>query len=125
MVTDAEIRAAWFRGRLEYDRAQRDGLNDAHWWLHRRVLDDGRVIYLVPLGHGLLQLAVSAYLGAGSYDEAWYYEDHHAAWRAALEWQPPPFLFTPGPDEPAGWYRHPATGRRRRDGTAATEYYQR
>lgn len=125
MVSRAELATAMFRGRIEFERAQRDGLGDAHWWLHRRVLDDGRVIYLVPLGGGILQLAVGPCLGVGFYDETWYYTDPFSAWRAALDWTPPPFLFTPGPDEPPGWYRHPATGRRRRDGTPESEYLQR
>lgn len=95
------------------------------WWLYRRVLADGRVLYLSELGGGMLCFGVSPDARSREYVESWYFESWLQGWRAAVLWEPPPFLYTPGPDEPFGWYRHPATARRRHNGDPAQEYIQR
>jgi len=42
------------------------------------------------------------------YDDRWCYENRNAAALALVQWD--------GTGEPEGWHRHPASGRRRRDG---------
>jgi hypothetical protein len=83
-----------------------------HLWIHQ--LDDGRGVFLLPLFHGGARLGIGDFDSA-ELDDVWDYraEDIEAAWRAALGWD--------GEGEPEGWYRHPHTGRRRPDGTAASE----
>ena len=52
------------------------------------------------------------------YDDRWCYHDVPTALVAARAW-----MATSFPDgEPAGWHRHPATGRRRPDGLAHLEH---
>lgn len=51
------------------------------------------------------------------YEDRWCYHNTDAALAAAQLWDGP----WPG-TEPAGWHRHPATGRRREGGDPATEY---
>lgn len=81
------------------------------WYLHKRELPDGRVLYLEPMLWGNLSLC----LAPDRWNlERWCFHDHDAAWRAVLGWN--------GVGDPEGWYRHPATGRRRPDGTPASEY---
>jgi hypothetical protein len=55
--------------------------------------------------------------GVLTYDDRWCYHSPEAAMAAAKAWEGP----WPG-SEPTGWHRHPATGRRRDDGQAASEY---
>lgn len=83
-------------------------------YLSIRELDDGRAVYLVPMTLGNLRLAIGDRRLCW-FDDLWCYQAHQAdaAWTAALGWD--------GEGEPEGWYRHPATGRRRSDGTAASE----
>lgn len=53
-----------------------------------------------------------------SYDQRWCYADIPAALAAARAWLAEGF-----PEgEPAGWHRHPATGRRRAGGDPASEH---
>lgn len=83
-------------------------------YLWIRQLDDGRAIYLLPMLHGNTRLGIGEF-GDDGFDDVWCYRvtENEAAWRAALGWD--------GEGEPEGWYRHPHTGRRRPDGTAASE----
>ncbi len=91
------------------------GADPERWWFHRRTLNDGRVVYLMPMLFGNLRLAVSPDAEAQWFDNHVYcYHDHDAAWRAALGWD--------GEGEPEGWYKHPPTGRRRPDGTPESEF---
>lgn len=81
-------------------------------------LPDGRAVSLLPWNGAGYQLAIGM-LGSGFHDDTWYYlaEMSDAAWRAALGWD--------GEGEPEGWFRHPASGRRRDDGDPRMEYIQR
>ncbi len=80
-------------------------------------LADGRMLALLPWNGAGYQLSLGSF-GLG-WDDTWIYlaEMHAAAWRAALGWD--------GEGEPEGWYRHPASGRRRDDGDPRMEYIQR
>ena len=86
---------------------------DYRWYWYKRDLPHGRVIHLQPAGANA-RLTVSLADGAGP-EGTWCYADHAAGWRAALGWNGEG-------DPPDGWHRHMDTGRRRKDGTAATEY---
>lgn len=118
-VSDAEIVQARSEGMRRLHQAEEMLEPDADpgmWWLHRRVLEDGRVLTLDnTLGWGWLRLGVSLESG-NAWLETYYYESHRAAWRAALGWD--------GEGEPEGWWRHPQSGRRRHDGDPAREYIQ-
>jgi hypothetical protein len=86
------------------------------WWLHRRVLPDGRVLHLTPMLFGNLQLGLSQDAETQCFDGIWCYHDSDAAWRAVLGWN--------GHGDPEGWYRHNPTARRRPDGTPESEYVE-
>ena len=75
------------------------------WWLHRRTLPDGRVLYLRPMGFGMLYLQLSPDAQAQHFNDTWCYGDdaRDAAWRSAIGWD--------GEGEPEGWFRHPQSGR--------------
>lgn len=88
---------------------------DYRWYWYKRDLPHGRVIHLQPAGANA-RLTVGVTHGAGP-EGTWCYGDHAAGWRAALGWNGEG-------DPPDGWHRHLDTGRRRKDGTAATEYLQ-
>lgn len=87
------------------------GSPDHRWWLHKRELPNGHVLYIEPMlpGHLSLVLAFDAWNV-----ERWCFHDHDAAWRAVLGWN--------GQGDPEGWYKHPLTGRRRPDGTPESEF---
>lgn len=84
-------------------------------YLWIRQLDDGRGLFLLPLAYGGARLGIGDFEERIELDDVWDYRaaDNDAAWRAVLGWD--------GAGEPEGWYRHPGTGRRRPDGTAASE----
>lgn len=81
-----------------------------------RTLADGRVLDVTPLGWGyaLLGIIWVEDLGLGIYSDVWQYQSRDAALAALQTWD--------GHGEPGGWYRHPATGRRRPDGDPAREF---
>lgn len=83
-------------------------------WLWVEPLPDGRALSLLPWGAGGFQLSIGR-LGSGFHDDSWCYlaEMEAAAWLAVLTWN--------GSGEPEGWYRHPATGRRREGGDPRKE----
>lgn len=85
-----------------------------HDYLWVEPLLDGRAISLLPWGVGGVQLSIGR-LGSGFHADTWCYtgELAPAAWRAALSWD--------GSGEPDGWYRHPASGRRREGGDPRKE----
>lgn len=106
-VPDAELRAARRGAERKAFELRNGGLpEDAVWWLHRRTLPDGRVLYLTPYGAGLLYVQVSPDSRAMHFTDTWCYaaDAHEAAWRAVLGWD--------GEGEPDGWFRHPQSGRR-------------
>lgn len=78
-----------------------------------RTLPDGREIVVVPHGAGGGQLGVTVDRSTGGWDDTWFYDSARVAVDAAWAWD--------GHNEPAGWNRHPWTGRRRPDGTPTTE----
>jgi hypothetical protein len=86
-------------------------------YLWARVLPDGRWLGLMPLFGGNVRLGLGP-RDADGFDQVWDFTsdqpdgvDH--GWRAAIAWD--------GKGDPEGWYRHHPTGRRRPDGTAASE----
>jgi hypothetical protein len=120
------ISAAEIEGRVAYDRAHWTEFDDQgnvtrpprdpdrmHW--HRRALPGGHQLEIGPHSYGNVVLRL---MGPEQvdYDGVWVYRDHDAAWRAVLGWN--------GEGDPEGWYRCYQTGRRREDGTPASEHYQ-
>lgn len=104
-------------GPVEIELARRIGSERrarGHDYLWVEPLGDGRAISLLPWGAGGVQLSIGR-LGSGFHDDTWVYTGELAprAWRAALTWN--------GSGEPEGWYRHPASGRRRQGGDPAKE----
>ncbi len=82
------------------------------------ALPDGRIISVVPLLYSQANLGISPppppYEHAGWFFDVWMYETPVKALLAALSWD--------GQGEPEGWWRHPATGRRRPGGDPAKQY---
>lgn len=98
------------RARLEGIEAYGGG----RWWWHCRELPHGRVLHLRPMGHNV-RLTLSVVDGVGP-EGSWCYAAPLEAWQAVLGWNGEG-------DPPDGWIRHIDTGRRRHDGTAATEFW--
>lgn len=69
-----------------------------------RVLPDGREVAVIPWSYAGAQLSTS-WGRTGFWDDTWDYRSVREAVEAAAAWD--------GAGEPPGWYRHPATGRRR------------
>jgi hypothetical protein len=111
-VPESEIMAAMSDGY----RMHRDAGGGSDY-LVERELPDGRHVYLMPHSFGGLRLNVGP-PDKLSFDDEWQFqfEQRRAAWRAALGWD--------GKDEPEGWYRHPATARRRPGGDPTKEIIQ-
>lgn len=85
------------------------------WWYHRRELPHNRVVSLDPGPYGFLLLRVGPNDGI-NIEGNWWFSDHDAAWRSVLGWN--------GEGDPLdGWTRHLETGRRRKDATPESEYY--
>lgn len=81
-----------------------------------RDLPDGRWATCTPMAFGNVRLLVSESRGSAAADDAWCYDGWDRALAAMAAWDP---LVE---DEPAGWKRHPRTGRRRTyEGEAYTE----
>lgn len=79
----------------------------------QRRLEDGRVVAVAPMSYGKGRLI----LGDDLYvHDAWCYESVATAIVALDEWNPD------RAEEPSGWFRHPATGRRRPEGDPSKEY---
>lgn len=91
---------------IEWRPAAREGA------IARRVLEDGRelTLYVEPFN---LRLLIGR-PGEPAALDAYYFEDADAAFTALARWD--------GTGEPAGWWRHPATQRRRPGGDATKEY---
>jgi hypothetical protein len=82
------------------------------WWLRRRELPDGRVLFLQKLPH-FYRVTVGPSQWP-LFDSSYDFEADEPAWRAMLEWD--------GNGDPDGWFRNPQSGRRRPDGDVAREY---
>lgn len=83
--------------------------------VHRvKELADGRDIVVVPLAHGYAAICTSR-RNSPFRDGYWQYQRATTALAAAEAWD--------GTGEPDGWYRHPATGRRRPDGDPEREVF--
>lgn len=78
-----------------------------------RILEDGRVIDVLPLLFGAGRLGIIP-VGCTEFDDVWDYSSVDAAVVAAFDWD--------GQGEPEGWYRHPLSGRRRPNGDPALEF---
>lgn len=83
------------------------------WWWHRRELPSGLVLHLHQASaNARLSVSVAGDIG---FQGSWCYENHDDGWRAVLGWNG-------WGDPPDGWIRHLETARRRKDGTAESEY---
>lgn len=105
-IPSDELFAAKLRG-IEAYLLHRD-------YLHERALPDGRGLFLMHMLGNNLRIGISPPNDRVNFSAGYCYHDHDAAWRCALGWD--------GQDEPEGWYRHLQSGRRRPDGTAASEF---
>lgn len=81
-----------------------------------RCLDDGTVLAVGPMLFGNGRLYVDVH--AQGHADCYCYDDLEVA-IAALQ------AFMPNSEEPTGWKRHPATGRRRPRGDPSKEYVER
>lgn len=83
-------------------------------YLWIRHLREDVFLFLLPWSYGGVKLGLGR--SFRYFDDEWCYDAEHveSAWRAVLGWD--------GTGEPRGWTRHAQTGRRRPDGTVATEY---
>jgi hypothetical protein len=106
-VDDDEVRAARLVGRKAYDAGSD--------FLFARLIADGRMIAGYPIFGGGVRVGIGLRESC-SFADVWDYpvEVVDAGWRALLGWD--------GDGEPEGWYRHPASGRRRPDGDPAKEH---
>ena len=89
---------------------------DANGYLHAVELADGRIACVMPLIHTaaiIVMWEAEIYLG---YDNRWCYHSIDAATIALNTWH------LTGTPEPAGWHRHPLSGRRREHGDPLLEY---
>jgi hypothetical protein len=84
--------------------------------LAQRLLPDDRgELCVYPLRFGAARLTFGRDPNCEfGYDDCWDYPYPAAAITAMERWD--------GQGEPEGWLRHPASGRRRPDGTPSTEY---
>lgn len=77
-----------------------------------KVFDDGRIIGIMPL---LFTHAIVSDLDMYGYADRWCYHSYTDAKKALDAWD--------GTGEPAGWHRHPDTGRRvNEDGTIEVRF---
>lgn len=87
------------------------------WWLYRRTLPTGLLLFVIPLFEGLrIGLGKSASASDG-FCTVIDYADSRACWRTALGWN--------GEGDPDGWVRLWQLGelpRRRPDGRPESEY---
>jgi hypothetical protein len=81
-----------------------------------RLLPDGREVVVVPHSARGGQLGATTDRANGTWSNTWIYTRASDAVTSAWEWD--------GTGEPVGWYRHPWSGRRRPDGTPASEIIQ-
>lgn len=102
---------AGFMARLEAVKA---GRGDEEWWLYKRVLPDGRVLYLWEMLGNNVRISLSRDEQDMGFHSNYCFHDMCEAWRSALGWD--------GEGEPEGWVRHVETGRRRPDGDEEREY---
>ena len=93
-------------------RASGDG------FLARYRLPDGRELGVLPLAFGCARLGIGP-SGRETFDDIWDYQTPAAAIAALHAWAS---AGAPPGTEPAGWIRHPASGRRRPDGDPDQEY---
>ena len=106
---------AFVRGVIDHDeesfaKSGREGS------IYNRELEDGRELTVYPMLF-TFRLCIGE-AGAGTYDDAWCYDNAFDAILAAKDWD------GKGDDPPHGWHRHIGSGRRRPDGDPTREYVQ-
>ncbi|WP_250476000.1 hypothetical protein [Caballeronia sp. GAFFF1] len=79
-----------------------------------KILNDGRIAAIQVINTWMV--AIAADVHAYGHRDAYYYRNRDDARRALEAWN--------GQGEPAGWLRHPQSGRRREDGDPAREHFQ-
>lgn len=91
---------------------------DMHYFTRRIWFGeaDARWLFLTPWSGAGYQLSIGQ--DSRVYEDTWFYnpEQGEEAWRHVLGWD--------GKGEPAGWFRHPRSGRRREGGDPAKEIIQ-
>ena len=85
-------------------------------YLHPRIIHTGRLACVMPLLYtgAIITLDITNQKYKMYYEDRWCYHSIEAAKKALDEWKEGP--------EPAGWHRHPSTGRRREEGDPLKEY---
>lgn len=79
-----------------------------------KTAPDGRRIAILPLLYTAAVIIGPEHNPLNAYDDRWCYDTIPHAYRAALAWD--------GTGEPAGWHRHPDSGRRREAGDPTQEF---
>jgi hypothetical protein len=78
------------------------------------TLPNGRKVEIMSLTFGRARICLMSEYSRLCYDDMWWYDDVIAAVVALKEWN--------GEGEPAGWFRHPPSGRRRPHNDPEKEY---
>ena len=87
-------------------------------YVYARRISNARYLAVETLMHGQAYLKLGGDEDPhGSADDVWMYEHLECAVVAAASWDP-----SPGQRDPYGFWRHPATGRRRPFGNPQSEY---
>jgi hypothetical protein len=81
-------------------------------------MDDTRFACVSPFLY-TTAIITGRYFDSYSLDNRWCYHDYPSALAALIEWAEAGFK-----NEPMGWHRHPASGRRRPDGDWMQEHVQ-
>lgn len=86
------------------------------WWIARKVLADGRCVYLHTTLFNL-RISVSPDVDSLFVEQFYCFHSSIAAFQAIAEWN--------GEGDPEGWVRHVPSNRRRPDGDPEDEYIQK
>lgn len=116
-VPPEELFAAMRAGTAAFLEAVKRDEGCERWWLYRRTLADGRVLYLQQMLGPNSRISLSHDERDKGFHSNYCFHDSYQAWRSALGWD--------GEGDPEGWVRHIETARRRPDGDAEREYVNR
>ena len=83
------------------------------WWIEKKVLPDGRVLFLFPTLTNV-RLGISPNDHEPFFDEFYCYHNTASAFKAIKEWD--------GKGDPEDWVRHVPSNRRRPNGDPEEEY---
>jgi hypothetical protein len=88
-------------------------LGEGQWYISKKVLEDGRCVYLFPTIFNL-RIGVSKDTEDKGFTEFYCFHDNEAAFEAMDSWN--------GTGDPEGWVRHVPSHRRRPHGDPSKEY---